>query len=142
MTTQIIAGSTKVPLALNFGTLSVADAPGTLQVPTTPSVKEYRMPTGGAVIGLSSNLSGTLTTGTLTFYLTKNGTPITGGTFAAGTVNISTLGFYETDIAYQGPNTFAAGDTIGVGYSKAGTIAPTTRDLSALLIVLLDGYNY
>lgn len=140
MTAQVGTGSTKVPIALSFGTLSVADAAGTLNT-SVASIKEKRMPVPGSIIGISQNLSGTLLTGTLTFYPTKNGSPMT-NSFTNGTINISTFGNYETDIGQQGGFSFAAGDTIGVGYNKQGTITPTTRDLEVLLFVLLDGYNY
>ena len=142
MASQTPIGSTKNMVTLNYGTVSVADANGTLRVGNFASIFERRMPSPGAVVGISSQLSGTLTTGTITFYLTKNGAAVTGGTFGQGTVNISTLGMFEKDQLYQGPYSFVAGDTIGVGYSKAGTIAPTTRDMEVTLFVLLDQYDY
>jgi len=142
MASQTAIGSTKQVVPLNFGTVSVADANGTLRVGNFANIFERRMPSPGAVVGISSVLSGTLTTGTLTFYLTKNGTPTTGGTFGVGTINISTLGTYERDVAYLPQFTFTAGDQIGVGFSKAGTVAPTTRDLEVTLFVLLDQYDY
>lgn len=140
MASQTAIGSTKVPLALPFGTLSIANAPGTLNTPVA-SVTSYRMPTRGSVIGFSVNLTGTLTTGTLTFTPTKNGVTMTSA-FTNGTVNIGTLGNHETDIAQQGGFSFVAGDTVGLMYNQTGTVAPTTRDAAALLIVLLDGYDY
>ena len=142
MASQTAIGSTKQVVPLNFGTVSVADANGTLRVGNFANIFERRMPAPGAVVGISSVLSGTLTTGTLTFYLTKNGTPTTGGTFANGTINISTFGTYERDVAYLPQFTFTAGDQIGIGFSKAGTVAPTTRDLEVTLFVLLDQYDY
>jgi hypothetical protein len=140
MTTQTAIGSTKVPIALVFGTLSVGDAAGTLYT-NVSSVTSYRMPVRGSVIGYASNLSGTLTTGTLTFYPTKNGSAMT-NSFTNGTVNIGTFGNFETDQGQQGGFSFQAGDTVGLGFNKVGTVAPTTRDANALLMVLLDGYDY
>lgn len=142
MASQTPIGSTKNMISLNYGTVSVGDANGTMRVGNFANIFERRMPSPGAVVGITSQLSGTLTTGTLTFYLTKNGSPTTGGTFGQGTVNISTFGTYERDPAYLPQFTFAAGDTIGVGFSKAGTIAPTTRDMEVTLLVLLDQYDY
>lgn len=142
MASQTAIGTTKNMVTLNYGTVSLADANGTMRVGNFANIFERRMPSPGSVVGISSQLSGTLTTGTLTFYLTKNGTPTTGGTFAYGTVNISTLGFYEKDLLYKPELSFAAGDTIGVGWSKAGTVAPTTRDVEVTLFVLLDQYDY
>ena len=140
MTTQTAIGSTKVPVKLLYGTLGIGDAAGTLYTNIT-SVAGYRMPVAGSVIGFSANLSGTLTTGTLTFFPTKNGSPMA-NSFTNGTINIGTFGNNETDQGQQGGFSFAAGDVIGLGFNKAGTVAPTTRDANALVMVLLDGYDY
>lgn len=140
MTAQTPIGSTKIPLALPFGTLAVGNAAGTLYT-TISSLVEYTMPQAGSVVGFSANLTGTLTTGTLSFTPTKNGSPMT-NTFANGTINISTLSTFERDQAQQGGFSFSAGDTVGLTFQKTGTVAPTTRDMNALLIVLLDGYDY
>src|SRR5258708_5390349 len=140
MASQTPIGSTKVPIALNFGTLAVGNAPGTLY-PFSASVPEYRMPVGGSVIGFSANLSGTLTTGTLSFTPTKNGVAMS-QQYANGTINIGTLSTSEIGQAQQPLLSFNAGDTIGLTFQKTGTIAPTTRDMNGLLLVLLDGYDY
>ena len=140
MASQTPIGSTKVPIALPFGTTAIADAAGTLYT-TVISLTEYRMPKRGSVIGMSVNLSGTMNTGTLTFYPTLNGAPMS-NTFSNGTVNIGTYGHYERDQAGQGGFSFAAGDTVGLGFSKAGTVEPTTNDANALVLVLLDQYDY
>jgi hypothetical protein len=140
MASQTPIGSTKIPLALPFGTLQIGNAAGTLYTPIT-TLTEYRMPRHGWVIGLSTNLTGTLLTGTLSFYPTLNGSPMT-NSFSNGTVNIGTFGNYERDQAQQPGFQFSDSDTIGVGFSKTGTVTPTTRDLNALLLVLLDGYDY
>lgn len=140
MTAQTPIGSTKIPLALVFGTLGIGDAAGTLYT-NVSSVLSYRMPQAGSVIGYASNLTGTLTTGTLTFYPTLNGAAMT-NSFSNGTVNIGTFGNFERDQAQQGGFSFNAGDVVGLGFNKVGTVAPTTRDANALLLVLLDGYDY
>lgn len=140
MASQTAIGSTKVPVALHFGTLGIGNAAGTLNTPVA-SVKEYTMPVGGSVIGFAVNMSGTLTTGTLQFTPTKNGNTMA-NTFSNGTVNIGTLGNSETQLAQQGGFSFNAGDTIGLTFSKTGTVAPLTRDAAAILMVLLDNYNY
>lgn len=140
MATQTPIGSTKIPIALPFGTTSIGNVSGTLYS-VMSSILGYTMPADGSVIGISQLLSGTLTTGTMTFYPTKNGSPMT-NSFSNGTINISTLGYYERDQAHQGGFSFNAGDYVGLGFTKTGTIAPTTRDLNALLIVLLDRYDY
>lgn len=140
MAAQTPIGSTKIPLALVFGTVAIGNAAGTLYTNVT-SVTDYRMPQSGSVIGYSSNLTGTLTTGTLTFYPTLNGAAMT-NSFSNGTVNIGTFGNFERDQAQQGGFSFSAGDVVGLGFNKVGTVAPTTRDANALLLVLLDGYDY
>src|SRR5512147_64720 len=96
MTAQVGTGSTYVPIALVFGTTAIGNAAGTLYT-TVTSVTEYRMPADGSVIGFSNNLSGTLTTGTMDFYPTKNGAAMT-NTFTNGTTNIGTFGNYERDL--------------------------------------------
>ena len=140
MASQTAIGSTKVPLALVFGTLAVGNANGTLYT-NLASLTDYRMPQGGSVIGFAANMTGTLTTGTLQFYPTKNGSVMT-NSFTNGTINIGTLGNHERVFAQQGGFSFNAGDTVGLMLQKTGTIAPTTRDLNALLLVLLDAYDY
>lgn len=141
MASQTPIGSTKIPIVLPFGTTAIGNAAGTLFTPGVVSVVEYRMNNAGSVIGFSTNLSGTLTTGTLNFYPTKNGASMA-NTFAVGTVNIGTLGNDEKERAFQGGFSFQRGDTIGLAFNKTGTIAPTTRDANGLLFVLLDQYDY
>lgn len=140
MASQTPIGSTKVPIKLAFGTVGIGNAPGTLYTNVT-SVTEFRMPIAGSVIGFSANLSGTLATGTLQFTPTKNGTPMT-GTFSNGTINIGTLGNHERIQANQPTWRFDEGDTVGLMFGKTGTVTPTTRDCVALLVVLLDRYDY
>lgn len=142
MTSQTAIGSSKVPLALPFGTLAIGNGGGTL-IPqfSVPSVVEYTMPKGGWVIGMGVHLSGSLTTGTLQFYPTLNGAAMA-NQFVNGTVNIGTLGNYERDQAQQGGFQFFEGDTLGLAFNKTGTVAPTTRDCVGLLLVLLNNYDY
>lgn len=140
MTAKTAIGSSKVPVVLEFGTVSVGNAPGTLYT-NISSIVEYRMMRRGSVIGYSSNLSGTLTTGTVQFTPTLNGV-VMANSFGNGTINIGTFGNYERAQAQQGGFSFVAGDTVGLMFNKTGTVAPTTRDCNALLLVLLDDYPY
>lgn len=140
MTSQTAIGSSKVPVVLVFGTTAIGDAAGTLYSNLT-SVPGYRAPKGGWVIGYSSNLSGTLATGTLQFYPTLNGVAMT-NSFSNGTVNIGTFGNFERDQAQQGGFQYAEGDVLGIGFNKTGTVAPTTRDANALLMILMNNYDY
>lgn len=140
MASQTAIGSTKIPVALAFGTVSIGNADGTLYA-CVVNPFEYRMPARGSVIGFSANLSGTLTTGTLTFAPTINGTRAS-SQFTNGTINIGTLGNHERTQAQQGNYSFNEGDTVGLMFNKTGTVAPTTRNCDALLLVLLEGYDY
>lgn len=140
MTAQVGTGSTFVPIALHFGTLAVANADGTLLANMTSGIAGYRMNSGGNVIGYAANLDGTLTTGTLQFTPTLNGVPMS-GTFAANTLTIGAFGADGQAIA-QNAFRFNRGDVVGAMYNKTGTIAPTTRNIDATLIVLLTEYNY
>ncbi len=140
MASKTAIGSSKVPLVFVYGTTAIGNVDGTFYSNLT-SIPEYRMPRRGSVIGMSVNLTGTLTTGTMTFYPTKNGAPMA-NSFANGTINIGTQGNFERDVAYQGGFSFTSSDTIGIGWTKTGTIAPTTRDANAIVLVLLDDYQY
>lgn len=140
MASQTAIGSTKNMQSLVFGTISVGNANGTLYS-NIASIVEYRMASSGSVIGMAANMSGTLTTGTLQFYPTKNGS-LMSNSFTNGTINIGTLGNFERQQSQQGGFSFNAGDTVGLMFQKTGTVAPTTRDMNALLIVLLENYDY
>src|SRR5712671_4245961 len=100
MAAQTPIGSTKIPLALVFGTISIGNAAGTLYT-NVSSVTGYTMPQAGSVIGYSSSLTGTLTAGTLQFYPTQNGAAMA-NSFSNGTINIATLSNFERDQAQQG----------------------------------------
>lgn len=141
MASQTAIGSTKIPLALSFGTAVVADANGTLETAWGASVKYFRMPQAGYIIGFSATMSGTLNTGTLTFSPVINGVVAT-GTFSNGTINIGTLGNHERTPQGKAAFQFKAGDNVGLMYNKTGTIEPATNVCDALLIVLLDQYDY
>lgn len=136
MASQTTIGSTKVPLALHYVATDIANSNGTLTDAALTS-NEYIMPVGGSIIGYSVNLDGTLTTGTLTFAATVN------GTVASTDFSVSPL---TSQSSYQTMPAetvrFNAGDSVGLMWTKSGTVAPTTRDAAGLLIVLLDRYDY
>ena len=115
MASKTAIGSSKVIIPLVFGTTAIGNVDGTFYSNLT-SIPEYRMMRRGSVIGMSVNLTGTLTTGTMTFYPTKNGAPMA-NSFAQGTVNIGTLGNFERDVSYQGGFSFQTSDTIGIGWT-------------------------
>jgi hypothetical protein len=140
MTAQVGTGSTFVPLLLVFGTLAVPNADGTLLSNMTSGFAGYQMVKGGNVIGMAATLDGTLTTGTLQFTPTVNGTPMT-GTFSTGTINIGALANNQTVVS-QNVFRFNRGDVVGAIWNKTGTVAPTTRNLQLTLVVLLESYDY
>ena len=140
MTAQVGTGSTYVPIALSYGTVSIANADGTLLANMTSGLQTNRMMTGGWVIGIGANLDGTLTTGTLQFTPTLNDAVMTGS--FSNTVTINSLGTSQTVVAQQPGYRFNANDKVGVMYNKTGTIAPTTRNIQVTLVVLLDRYDY
>lgn len=131
-------GSTKVPIALHFQTTDIADANGTLNS-IVAAVDEYVMPVSGSIVGFGVQLNGTLTTGTLTFAPTKNGVALS-DSFSDSPLTVDSA--YGTIEAQKIGWSFVAGDSVGLMWTKAGTVAPTTRDGAALVFVLLDPYNY
>lgn len=141
MTAQTPVGSTKVPLPLPFGGL-VDDAPGTLFLSVSNVQRfEYTMPQAGSVIGYSVALDGTLNTGTLQFQPTKNGA-VMPNAFTNGKILPHVLNGYERTAANQPGFSFAAGDSVGLMFSKTGTVEPITATMLSLLIVLLDRFEY
>lgn len=136
-TVQTAVGSSKVPLLLPFQTTDIADANGTFTA-IQANNSEYTMPVGGSIIGFGVHANGTLTNGTMSFTPTVNGvatydyfddTMITSEDEAHGT-------FQSREVMFN------AGDSVGLAWTKSGTVAPTTLDATAVLVVLLQGYNY
>ena len=138
MAVQDIQGSIKVPVLLPYRYEQLGNANGTLFT-AQGTVTEYVMPVGGSIIGYGANLDGTLTTGTLTFAPTINGTA-SSATFAAGTLVLQHA--YQTTQSDSANLTFNAGDTVGLMWTKAGSVTPTTRNMVGELVVLLNRYYY
>jgi hypothetical protein len=137
---QTQVGSTYNVVALPFAKTDIGNANAEMSTVQGADQLYYTMPANGAVIGVSFAMSGTLTTGTLTLVPTKNTT----GTLDAFTDTVfgNQVSMYEMRDADAGDTRFAAGDTIGLQYTKDGTVAPTTRDATALLFVLLEEVRY
>jgi len=125
-----------------FGT-NIADASGTLSSQwmgtlTEANPTEWIAPYNGSVIGATGLLNGSLSTGSLALFPTVNGvaqTAVTGATLSSTAQSIA-----ATQPA-QGVK-FAAGDKLGLGYTKSGTVSPTTLDGTFLLVVLYEGVDY
>lgn len=136
--TQI--GSTFSVANLHFQKTDIANANGdasTIQADSTAYVAPYK----GSIIGVSSIANGTLVTGTITPYATINGSVCPSFPDAAAVRANQQYGHY-TQNARKDNFTFNAGDRIGLSYTKAGTVAPTTRDGVFLLVVLYEDVRY
>jgi hypothetical protein len=133
-------GSQKQVALLGFQKTNVGDADGTLN-PVMVTGEAYVAPYAGSVLGFSGTLSGALTTGSLVFAPTINGSLCPSFPDAASLRTNQQKGNYTQD-ARKANYTFNAGDTVGVNWLKTGTINPTTTDVNALLVVLFEQVLY
>jgi hypothetical protein len=137
MTAQTQLGSTFNMQQLPFFATDIPNANGTFRV--TADVNEYVALYDGSIIGGGVLLNDVLTGGTLTLRATINGTacPAFETTLEVG---------QQTATARQDARragfAFRAGDRLGLTWVKAGTVAPTTRDATAALIVLYENVRY
>lgn len=122
---------------LSFQAINVTGTDGTLNVAadTNVAVTQRVMPFGGSVYAQAVNLSGTITTGTLTAYPTINGATLT---------NLATqLGIPGDQYDYTSGdgrvNNFVPGDRVGVVF-VADTVAPdANRDMFVDVYILQEG---
>lgn len=137
---QDLGGVTQYVSQLAFAKTNVADANGTLNT-LEGTTLEYVMPYPGSIIGFSASQNATLTTGTLTFQPTINGSlcPVLP---SAANVTLSAQRSSYTQDAEKANYTFTAGQRVGVHYNASDTINATTTDLACLLVVLLDSVRY
>lgn len=146
MVAQTQIGSTYSEQKYTFYALDVADASGTLLVPGSAG-EAYPMPYPGSVIAVTwratGSVGGTLTTGTLTPILMKNGVAITPAFPASLSIMPSTRGSTWRQDGQTSGFRLAQNDTLGLVYSKAGTIAPTGLvDITAEVWVLHEEVRY
>lgn len=141
MVTQTNLGSTYNILALPFSATNIGDADGTLNS-VQADTDVYTMPAAGSVIGFSAYGNAQLTTGTLDFHPTVNGSLMPA--FDGDTAQLHSLqqNPYRMQEARKNLFTFTAGQRIGLNWEKTGTVDPTTTDASAVLIVLLEDVDY
>ena len=145
---QLPVGSRYTVSKYTFQATDVGDASGTLVAGQSGAV-DYTSPYAGSVIGVSfrgsGTVGGTLTTGTLTPLVMINGAsvgPFT-STVTSPDIMVSSRGGYVTQDAQMTGYQFAAGSTIGLVYSKTGTIAPTSAlDITAEVWVLQQDVYY
>lgn len=121
---------------LPFGAANVPDADGTAKAAEVNS-NDYVMNFAGSIIGLAVRHNADLTGGVITWNPTIDGTANT------------TLGVVTDDTnqqAYKNIQSqriqFAAGARLGVAWTKTGTVAPTTTDVSIGLLVQLTGMDF
>lgn len=111
-----------------FGVTNLGDADGSALAGVGDA---YVALHAGSIIGLSVRHNADLTGGVITWKPTVNGTAKNG----LGVVTDDThQSAYDTCEAHV--INFAAGDYIGLAYSKTGTVAPTTTEVAALLRVV------
>lgn len=118
---------------LHFGSTNIGDADGTA-VAYPSDTAEYIMPWGGSVIGIGVLSNADYTGGVLTFTPTVNGTAKT----ALSAVLEDTVQ-RDTGVVNANVVPFSAGQRLGVKWTKSGTVAPTTTDVSIVLYVLVQG---
>ena len=137
------AGSNKQVVPFVFGTLNYPNANGTLlaAAPLDVSAKEYVMTRRGSIIGMSGALSGALTTGTLTFQVTINGS-LCPAFPDGGSLRTNQQRTYYVQDRDKANFTFVAGNRIGVHVAASDTINPTTAEVTVLIETLLDGIEY
>lgn len=119
-------------VALPFQASNVPDAAGNAKA-VEPASNEYIMPWRGSIVGIAVRSNADYTGGTLTFRPTINGTANT--TLTAVLDDTNQQAYSRKDARSIN---FAAGDRLGVDWTKSGTVAPTTTDVVITLFVLLE----
>lgn len=137
---QHIGGVTEYVSNLMFAKTNVTDANGTLNT-LEGTTLEYVMPYSGSIIGFTASQNAALTTGTLVFQPTINGSLCPALPDAASIRTNQQRSSY-TQEAEKANYTFTAGQRLGVMYTASDTINATTTDLACMLVVLLDGVRY
>lgn len=122
------------PIAvIPFQATNIPDSTGNAKA-IEPASNEYVFPWSGSIIGISAVSNAAFSTGTVTFRPTIAGTANTGLTVA-----LSSSAQLATAKKAQGAIPFAAGDKIGVDFTKSGTVSPTTNDVVITLWVIFEG---
>lgn len=143
---QLPVGSRYALEKYTFTATDVADASGTLIAGQT-GASAYTMPYGGSVVGVtfrgSGTVGGTLTTGTLVPLVMINDAALSPFPTANVAIMVSQRSGYYTQDAQASGYQFAAGSSVGLVYSKTGTIAPTgALDITAEVWILHQDIYY
>lgn len=147
MVNQLPVGSRYGLVKYLFQATDVGDASGTLTIPGSAG-EAYPMPYPGSVVAVTwrgtGSVGGTLTTGTLTPIVMLNGSAVVPTTFPTSlSIMPSTRGSTFRQDAQVPAYRFAQDATLGLVYSKAGTIAPTGLvDITAEVWVLHEEIQY
>ena len=123
-------------IALLFQAQNIPDAAGTAKS-IEVTTDDYIMPFAGSVIGIGSVSNAALVGGTVTFNPTVNGTADT----ALGATLDSSNQRAQAKIESRRVN-FAAGQRVGVKWTKTGTVNPTTNDVSIIVLVVLEDMDF
>lgn len=121
----------------DFEALNVGDAAGTANILGGGTGTVVVLPLPGAIIGMAARGNALLSTGTLLFRPVKNGSAIT--TFSLGNLTSALQQIYR--MKSREAHTFKAGDTLGVDFTKSGTISPTTIDHFISVFVLMGDFE-
>lgn len=133
-------GSRKNYAQFHFVGANLTNTGGTLQFPGTLQVQQFWMPRKGSVIGFSGSLNASLSTGTLTFQPTIDGS--LAPAFSSAPLHVNQQAAYETWDANKDNAIFTAGQSLGVSYTSSDTVTPLTVDGVFIIEVLLEDVNY
>jgi hypothetical protein len=94
-------------------------------------------PAGGSVVGISANLDGALTAGSVTVSAHKAGTEFADSSAPTAVLDATNSAYYGS--CRPGAVTFDAGDKLGLSIVTTTTLNPTnTADVDGYLFVQLD----
>jgi hypothetical protein len=119
-------------IVLTFSAVDVPNAAGTANTVASGNTS-YLLPFSGSIVSIMAASNDAFTGGTVTFRPTVNGT--------ANTTLTTALSSSVQQNYVNGPADqvrFAAGDRIGVDFTKSGTVAPITNDVIIMLFVLVE----
>lgn len=134
---QSYLGSRKNFVHKQFYGANLTNTNGTLLA--TADNQTIWIPRNASIVGFSGSLNAALTTGTLTFQAT-----IDGSLCPAFTANLHTnqqASYQHLDI-HTDNYILTAGQSLGVRYTSSDTVNPTTTDGVFTVELLLDDVNY
>lgn len=123
---------TRPLVALSFGATNIPDANGNAFA-SEPASAEYVMPWAGSIIGIAVGQNALLSTGSLLWNPTVDGSAKSA--LGATTDTTNQRASAKTNV---GKIPFTAGQRLGVAWTKTGTIAATTTDAAITLYVEFD----